>query len=63
MPVVMESLSLKLASRFDPGLNYRRCLTEAIVTQLLVVHAGNFNMNIDPVKQRTGNALLVAGDR
>ena len=62
MPVIMESLSLKLASRFDPGLNYRRCLTEAIVTQLFVIHAWHFNVNIDPVQQGTGDAFLVAGD-
>jgi hypothetical protein len=38
-------------------------LPHPISTELFVIHARDFNMNVNPVQQRAGNSLLVFGNQ
>jgi hypothetical protein len=46
----------------NPFLNLRRWFAKSPVGQFLVLDAGDFQVNVDAVQQRAGDALLIAGD-
>ena len=46
---LVETLALDLPGGFDPGLNICRRLSEAVIAELLVIHPGDFDMNVDTV--------------
>jgi len=47
---------------FDAPLDGRRRLTQAGVAEFLVCDARHFDVDVDAVEQRAGDALLVARD-
>ncbi len=57
-----KTLALDLAGGFDPLLDQRRRLTQALVAQFVILNAGHFDVNVDAVKQGAGDAFLVLGD-
>ncbi len=57
-----EPLPLDVPRRFPSRPECRRWFAEPIITELLVVDARYFHMNIDAIQQRTGNPLLILRD-
>jgi hypothetical protein len=58
----MKTLALDLPGSFDPGLNICRGFSKAVIAELLVIHTGDLDMNIDAVKQGTRDTFLIPGD-
>jgi hypothetical protein len=55
-------LALALAGDFDAAADGPGCFALALVGELVVGDAGDFDMNVNAVEQGAGDALLVAGD-
>jgi hypothetical protein len=53
---------LTFASRLNTNTDSCRGFSLPLVSQLLVVDAGNLDVDVDAVEQRAADALLVAGD-
>jgi len=58
-----EACRLDRPRRLDARPHLRRRFAEPIVGQLLVFDARHRQLDVDPVEQRAGEALLVADDR
>jgi hypothetical protein len=48
--------------RKQPATESSRRLAQPLVGQLLVLHPGNLDVDVDAVQEGTGDALLVAAD-
>src|SRR5438876_3482955 len=59
---ILETLSLYLAGGLYAGADGRGGLAQAVVGQLLVLHAGHFYVDVYPIKEGAADLLLVAGD-
>lgn len=57
-----EPLQLAFSSGLHTLTNGFRILDLPFIGQLLIIHAGNLDMDINAVEQRTADALLVARD-
>ncbi len=57
-----EVVPLPLAGGFNLLLNRFRRLTQALVAQLVILHPGYHDVNVDAVEQWPRNAFLVFGD-
>ena len=58
-----ETVALDLASGFDTQTHRLRRLAQATVAELVVLHARYFDVDVNAVQQRAGDALLVLGHR
>src|SRR5258706_15946484 len=58
----VESLQLNLSRVVDALANDIRTFTGVFAGELLIAQSGNFNLNVDAVEQRTGDARTVALD-
>ena len=61
-PPLRRTRGLSRPRRFDPRPDGRRWLPAALVAELLERDARDFDVDVDPVEQRAGEALLVAAD-
>src|SRR3990170_7221687 len=57
----VEADSLSFACDLDALTHLRGGLAHPIVGQLLELHARHFDVDINPIQKRTGDALLIAG--
>jgi hypothetical protein len=60
--VLGKALALNHPGVLHPAAHHLRRLTQPLVGELIVIDARHFDVNIDPVEQRAGNAFLVFGD-
>jgi hypothetical protein len=59
---LINGVPLASASRFHPLLNDCGGLTQALVTQFLLLDTRHLDVDVNAVKQGTGDALLVFGN-
>jgi|SRR5579863_9987746 len=57
-----ETLQLAFAGRLHPLPNGFRVLDLPFISQFLIIHAGNLDMDINTIEQRATDAFLVARD-
>src|SRR5215207_351565 len=58
-----KPLALDMARRLDSGPDGFGGLSHSISTQLFVINSGDFDMDIDTIKQRTGDPFLILRDK
>ena len=61
MSALQTILVLNISSRLHTSANRLAGFAEAISAEFFVIYSGDFDVNIDAVKDGTGDALLVFG--
>jgi hypothetical protein len=59
----LETCLLPFSRRLYPLPDQRRTLAQPVAAQFFVVHARDFDVDVDAVKHRTGDTFLVFGHR
>src|SRR5262249_51366722 len=60
LPLILESLALDLTGVLDSLADRRRNFFSALTRDIAILDGGNFNVEIDSIEQRAGNALTIA---